>query len=171
MFLKDTKSDSKKEQASSGKYTSSKISMHAAVTNDINRVFAKIAFNCLCFLKGANFVNYKVFGDFRQWIITGEGHSDNWINEDVIQTPEIVSIFPPHSHWCLFTVADKNVCAIVCLYSSWTRKYVLGRLPENESLPLLGYICDYQNNVEYTLSEYIEVFARENHKRLEENNE
>ncbi len=68
-------------------------------------------------------------------------------------------------------LADKNVCAIVCLYGSWTRKYVLGRLPENESLPLLGYICDYQNNVEYTLSEYIEVFARENHKRLEENNE
>lgn len=148
-----------------------KIAMHAAVTNDTNRVFAKIAFNCLCFHKGANFVNNKVFDEFRQWIITGEGHSDNWINEDVIQTPEIVSIFPQHSHWCLLTVADKNVCAIVCLYGSWTRKYVLGTLPENESLSLLGYICDYQTNVEYTLSEYIEAFARENHKRLEENNE
>ncbi len=147
-----------------------KISISVEVTNDINRVFAKIAFNCLCFLKGASFVNNKAFDKFRQWIITGEGRSDKWINEDIIQTPKMAAIFPTNSHWCLFTIVDKKVCAIICLYGRWTRKYVLGKLPEKESLSFVGYICDYLNKKEYTLSEYIEMLTIENHKKLEESN-
>ena len=156
---------------SMGKFENPKIEIHAELSENTNRVFAKTAFNCLCYLKGVDFVNNENFDNFRNWIVTGEGHSENWINEDIIATPDIVDIMPTHAHWCLFTVVNQKVCAVVCFYGHWTRKFELGMLPEGQQLPLLGYICDFQNHEEYSLPEYISYVAQENHKRLEANEE
>lgn len=151
--------------------TNPHVVMPFELSDDINRVFAKIAFNSLCYLKGADFVNCKEFDNFRKWIITGEGSSENWIDENIAPHIETAITFPKNSHWCIFTISNKKVCAVVCLYEHWTRKYIIGDLPKNETLPLIGYICDYQNHIEYTLSEYIYNLAKNNHELLEGNNE
>lgn len=142
------------------------IEFKVLVDNTSNRVYAKIAFNCLCYLKGVEFVKNEAFDSFRNWIITGEGHSDNWINEDISATSDIVKLMPENSHWCIFTVVNHKVCAVVCLYGNWTRNFVIGSVPEGEKFPLLGYICDYKNHKEYTVAEYINVLTQANHNRL-----
>lgn len=124
-------------------------------SENTHRVYAKIAFNSLCYLKGTDFVNCSEFDDFREWIITGEGHSEQWLDEEICSPDELTEYFPDKSHWCLFTLVDGTVCAIVCLYGYFSRKFRIGKLPTDMKMRLDGYICDYVNQKEMTLDEYI----------------
>lgn len=131
-------------------------------TEKANRIYAKTVFNSLCYLKGIDFVKHPNFDSFREWIITGDGHSDDWINEDIAKTPDFVKILPEYSHWCFFLTIQNKVVATVSFYGYSTRKFVIGELPHNSSFSLLGLICDWKKKKEITLDEFIFNYAKDN---------
>ena len=135
-------------------------------TEKTNRIYAKTVFNSLCYLKGVEFVNHPNFDLFRKWIITGEGHSSGWINEDIVETPNLKNIFPDFSHWCIFTVFENQVVAIISFYGYSTRKFIIGKLPPSTHFSLSGLVCDWKNKNEITLDEYFKEVAYSNHELL-----
>ncbi len=92
-----------------------------------------------------------------KWIISGEGHSEDWIDEDIVETPEFKNIFPEYSHWCIFTIHERQIVSIVSFYGFSTRKFVIGELPYNSSFPLIGLICDWKNKKEMIVDEFVYV--------------
>ena len=69
--------------------------------NDTHRVYAKIAFNVLAFLKGEEFVQQNEFDDFRRWIITGDFEEKHLVKFGDKNNP-ICEQMPNFSHYCIF---------------------------------------------------------------------
>ena len=130
--------------------------------NDTHRVYAKIAFNVLAFLKGEEFVQQNEFDDFRRWIITGDFEEKHLVNFGGENNP-ICEQMPNFSHYCIFYNYSNYLFVEISLYNSV--KYVLkiGKLPEKAfNFICDGFICDWKNKKEYKLFDYIDIISNKN---------
>ncbi len=65
---------------------------------------------------------------------------------------------PDQCHWCFISIHDKKLCAVVCFYNVFSRYFELcDTIPklDDRFAHIDGLICDWKNNSEFTLSEYI----------------
>lgn len=132
---------------------------------DILRVYAKIAFNCLAFLKGRDYVLQEAFDPLRQAILTGEQiayyvrYSGNAaFLQELFHTPNAVR-FGAHLHMVLITDIREVLAAAVCLYGSANPVFVI--LAEQKPEPygaMDGYVCDWENKRELNFISFVSEF-------------
>ena len=143
---------------------------HQFIDNEnVARMYAKVCFNSLAFLKGEAYALQDCFDEIREWI-TGGNSKDKFFSLPNANTEAAVGftkVFPEKSHWCLFTICQHKLIGYVCFYNHCSRMFNLGTVAEVNSLPF-GFICDWKNEREYTLSDYLLFIAEENHKQLEQ---
>lgn len=120
------------------------------------RMYAKVAINTLAYLCGAKTVKNKVFDTVKNWIVYGDGDEQFFGLPKIInKEEEIAKFFPAQSHWCIFCVRGNNLNAITCFYNTYSRCFQLGTLPENILFRNIGFICDWKNQKEFKLDEYV----------------
>lgn len=130
-------------------------------TEKTERAYAKIAFNVLADLYGEDYVKHANFDEFRNWIIEGSGnirrsYTKNVSVEDVNYITENLNL-PIDSHWCILTIANNKICAIISLYSKTFRMVEMGEKTSNDYFHVNGMVCDWKNKKEYTLIEWLEL--------------
>jgi len=122
---------------------------------DYHRVHAKMAFNYLAHLYGAEFVNNTCFDAIRNWIASGGENDFVGLNQEkdaAIQ--QIVEILPPAAHAVLICHDRDHVFAYVIVYRHWVNFIVLTRnAPSMPPGMMQGLICDWKNRIEFSLSE------------------
>ena len=136
---------------------------------EISRAYAKVAINILTHLEGTKLINHHNFHEIKQWILTGESANEYFHLPSLIDqtTNNICKLFQSKEHWCIFSCVDDKLCTLVCFYNRYLRQFVLGKLPENIKLDYpIGYICDWKNEKEYTLLDYVLNMAKANHYQL-----
>lgn len=120
---------------------------------DFYRVPAKIAFNYLAHLKGADFMQQDCFEEIRTWIVNG-GKNDfvKITQEPNLAIQRIVTLLPPSAHAVLISQSNGHIFGHVIIYGHWVNLVVLtknaGHLPPNN---ITGLICDWQNRQELPL--------------------
>ncbi|MCD9576791.1 hypothetical protein [Flavobacterium soyae] len=132
---------------------SSQVRTHQSAKVDSNyyRCCAKIAFNFLAFCSGKDFVLNSKFNTLRDWIVNGGK------NEFVyILHPNKTSTlkFPEDSHQIRIFVVDGNLVANITFYDKFNNLVILCR-NFNKKFKIKGLICDWKNEKEYELYEYI----------------
>lgn len=134
----------------------------------IARMYAKIAINVLALRKGSEYASHQNFSEIREWILTGESSTEFFFLPQIqVDPPEdIMKLIPPKAHWCIFVCRDEKLDAIVCLYNRYIRRFTLGNLPEGKVFLLDGYICDWQNQQEYTIMQFVDTIARAYHGNI-----
>ena len=136
--------------------------------SEIARMYAKIAINVLALRKGSEYASHQNFSEIREWILTGESSTEFFFLPQIqVDPPEdIMKLIPPKAHWCIFVCRDEKLDAIVCLYNRYIRRFTLGNLPEGKVFLLDGYICDWQNQQEYTIMQFVDTIARAYHGNI-----
>lgn len=136
--------------------------------SEIARMYAKIAMNVLALRKGYEYASHPNFSEIREWILTGKSSTEFFFLPQIQAEPlnNIMKIIPPKAHWCIFVCGDGKLDAIVCLYNRYIRRFTLGDLPEGKSFLLDGYICDWENEREYTIMQYIDTIACAYHDNI-----
>ena len=136
--------------------------------SEIARMYAKIAMNVLALRKGSEYASHPNFSEIRTWILTGESSTEYFFLPQIQVEPldEIMKMIPPKAHWCIFVCGNGKLDAIVCLYNRYIRRFTLGDLPDGKSFLLDGYICDWENEQEYTVMQFIDMIARTHHDNL-----
>lgn len=120
------------------------------------RVYAKIAFNSLAYLKGLDYVMDSRFNKIRDAII-GKTNITNLVSPP-ISSPKI---FPPSAHVCIFNNVNNKLIGYVCLYQAFSFAFEMSTWDtarDHSSMPL-GYICDWQNKKEYSIEYWIKHIA------------
>lgn len=144
---------------------------HSIVENvEIARMYAKVAMNTLALLKGEKYAMHSNFDDIKSWILTGKSQGEFFFLPSIL-TDEISSltkVFPQNSHWCLFCKVGRTLEAMVCFYNRYMRRFTFGEITrETDFIYPDGFICDWENEKEYTLEQYTYQIALDNHERLE----
>lgn len=119
------------------------------------RVFGKIAFNVLAHIKGKDYVLDDDFDKCREWIMGKDDPDYNGILPFLDNIGSLKEIFPEQSHWCILFNVKGDLCAIVCLYSIFKRYIVLAKGRGKDIRYIDGMVCDWKNNKEYRLTDYI----------------
>ena len=135
--------------------------------SEIARMYAKIAMNVLALRKGYEYASHPNFSEIREWILTGKSSTEFFFLPQIQAEPlnNIMKIIPPKAHWCIFVCGDGKLDAIVCLYNRYIRRFTLGKLPEGKSFLLDGYICDWENEQEYTIMQFVDMIALAYHDK------
>lgn len=121
------------------------------------RVYAKIAFNCLTYLKGKKFVMDKRFDDIRTAILSGTD-IDKYVY--IVSGPNIVDeVISRHikigqqSHSIYLCVKDKYLCGLVFLFGKENPIGIkLAKCIPDESISKV-YVCDWENEIEGFIGE------------------
>lgn len=125
---------------------------HAFTENsDIARVYAKTALNVLANFQGEAFVKQPLFNDIRNWIIRIPDCKDFFHRPKT----DTKTYFPEKSHWCVIQVIDNYLVGVVGFYNSHVRTFNLCEYSHCDFVYPIGMVCDWQNNKEYTLMEWI----------------
>ncbi|MGC4102356.1 hypothetical protein [Ferruginibacter sp.] len=122
---------------------------------DYFRLYGKMAFNFLAFLKGSEFVLSKEFDPPRQWIVTGGDNKFASLNKDNYSPVKEIGInLPVACHYILIFKLENKLVASVYLYEALS---VVIELHSNftQNFSTDGFICDWKNRKEYRLFEYI----------------
>lgn len=129
---------------------------------EIARMYAKIAINTLALRKGYEYASHPNFSEIRKWILTGESSTEYFFLPQIQADPpnDIMKMIPQKAHWCIFVCSNGKLDAIVCLHNRYIRRFTLGELPDGKSFLLDGYICDWENEQEYTIIQFIDTIAR-----------
>ncbi|MBR6608782.1 MAG: hypothetical protein IKK99_01040 [Oscillospiraceae bacterium] len=132
--------------------------------SEIARIYAKIAINVLALRKGAEYASHPNFSEIRNWILTGESSTEYFFLPQIQVEPldYFMKMIPPKAHWCVFVCGNGKLDAIVCLYNLYIRRFTLGELPDGKSFLLDGYICDWENEQEYTIMQFINMLVKTN---------
>lgn len=131
--------------------------------SDTARIYAKTAMNTLALLKGENYVRNHSFDEIREWIVKG-GPNSKFVFLPHIQSErsdDISKIVPKQAHWCIFSNVDGCLETIVCFYNHVSRRFSIGKLPDETTFDTDGFICDWKNRQEYTLLQYIGKFVNQ----------
>lgn len=135
---------------------------------EIARIYAKIAINALALRKGPEYASHPNFSEIREWVLTGESSTEFFFLPQIQVEPpdDIMKMIPPKAHWCIFVCGAGKLDAIVCLYNRYIRRFTLGDLPDGKSFLLDGYICDWENEQEYTIMQLVDMIARAYHDNI-----
>lgn len=129
---------------------------------EIARIYAKIAINVLALRKGSEYASHPNFSEIRKWILTGESATEYFFLPQIQVEPpdDVMKMIPPKAHWCVLVCGNGKLDTIVCLYNRYIRRFALGDLPEGKSFLVDGYICDWENEQEYTIMQFIDIITR-----------
>lgn len=122
---------------------------------DFFRIYGKIAFNYLAFLKGREFVMATAFDPVRNWIANGGENKYATLNkENFNPLKEMKLELPVSCHHVLIYKIENRLFATIHLYEALS---VDIELDSNftEKFSTDGFICDWKNRKEYKLFEYI----------------
>lgn len=135
---------------------------------EIARIYAKIAINVLALRKGSEYASLPNFSEIRKWILTGESSTEFFFLPQIQAEPpdDIMKMIPQKAHWCVLICGNGKLDAVVCLYNRYIRRFTLGDLPDEKGFLLDGYICDWENEQEYTMMQFVERIARAYHDNL-----
>lgn len=129
------------------------LKMAADLHNDA-RVFAKVAFNILAYVKGPEYLENVKFDEIKHWLLGVN-------NDKFAQLPQynkfIKFLIPDDSnmHYCIIINIDNFFVAIVSFYNHWTMCFeICERFDDFFDLPYV-YFCDWENEKEYTLPKYL----------------
>jgi hypothetical protein len=127
---------------------------------DINhlRIYGKIAFNYLAHKRGINFVLNNQFDPLRIWISKGgENNFAGFSSKD--SNPFInTNIKLPDSHHFIYLIKIKDILlAKVFLYNALGIDIILSR-EFKDTFKSEALICDWKNQKEYELLEYLATF-------------
>lgn len=131
-----------------------RIDINMSIDTDNNsRIFAKTALNVLADIKGAEYINNVRFNNIKQSIL---GLKEN----EFKQLPLRFSLnnsfnISNQAHSCIFLNNENKFCAVVVFYNFWGMKFeITEAFDDCFNLPY-AYICDWQNNKEGNLVEFI----------------
>lgn len=141
--------------------TSSKVrsKQTAKWNNEYFRLYAKMAFNALAYIKGESFVLQGCFDNVREWIAKGGEHSLANFTTEKISTLDRSGIeWPKDAHAILFFQDGQVLYAFCRLYNNME---VMVKLADEVSNVICGegFICDWKNKREYSLQEYLFICA------------
>jgi hypothetical protein len=131
-----------------------KTKQDVTVGEDFYRICAKTAFNVLAQIKGKDFVMSDEFDRIRDYIAFGG-------DDDLVcfgrEITDIIA-FPVHSHWVVISARGHMLFADVSFYNHFGGRVILSDkhtgYPDTD-----GMICDWKNNEEYRLIDYIIQFG------------
>lgn len=137
-----------------------RVTQHHSIQENpsIARMYAKVAMNTLALLKGADYVTHSNFDKIRTWILTGDFQEDFLFLPSILtdKTDDLIKVFPASSHWCIFSRMGNTVEAMICFYNRYMRRFTFGDLINStDFIYPNGFVCDWKNEKEYTLEEYI----------------
>lgn len=124
-------------------------------TNETSRICSKTLMNTLAYLHGPEFVQRDEFRDFREWILEGK-HPEKFATlPTVLSNQPYAQTFPEKAHWCLFGMIKNHLVGEVCFYGHFARTFSMGVFDEAPIYHLEGFICDWENQTDYKLLDYI----------------
>jgi len=134
--------------------------------SDNYRVAAKTAFNCLAYLKGADFVLSKQFDSIRKAIYSGENIAKyvSLANTES-HSSSLFEMFDKaslgkHLHLVIINKSQSSLVATVCFYNlNITFCVTLAEEFTDQIASPIGLICDWENKREITLMEFTEKFG------------
>lgn len=124
---------------------------------EASRVIAKIAFNCLAYIKGQEFVLKSEFDKFRRAIVTGE-NIKNYVSARSVFESDIVELLSfDKEHFSIFISTDGGIIGNIGFYGGMSlfAIHLSDTVPSNFNCSITGYICDWQNKSEPTLFDYL----------------
>ena len=134
-----------------------KVDFRQQESDDTTRIYAKVAINALAYLLGEQYINHERFRPIKDWIL-GNVESSEYTQLPRI-TPKNVLGLPEHSHWCLFSIYNGKLTAVVCFYNAYSRYFELANSIEeydrNIRRSLFGLICDWRCRQEYTFEQWV----------------
>jgi hypothetical protein len=120
------------------------------------RVCAKVAFNCLCHLKGAEFVLQECFDPIRKWILAGGEnaftHAVSFAESPL--TGFLDNAFPPYSHKALFFTLEDRLLSTISFYGGYSAT-VVEMCTGIKADIFDGFICDWRHSAESRLHDYV----------------
>ena len=121
-------------------------------------IFAKTAFNVLAYIKGSDYVENKLFDNFRDQIISKK-EIEFW---EVPKKMDITNFdkVGNEAHFCILQNYQNNFFAKVSFFNNFTLDFILSeKFDPYFNLPCV-FICDWQNKKEYSLADklYTEIF-------------
>ncbi len=125
------------------------------------RVFAKIAFNYLAYLKGYDFVKLSQFESISNYVAKGGQNKFVTFNTTNRIFDKIDIKFPESAHLVFINKIDSYLVSTVHLYKSIAINVILSDC-FFDSFKMEGMVCDWKNRKEYTFEEYITRFFHEN---------
>lgn len=133
---------------------------------NVERVYAKVAFNVLAKFKGIEFAQHANFDDFRRWLVSGENTEKfhlPLIRDNHFQKITQIDSFPELAHWCVVFVQNDFVYAMVSFYNTNNMAFCLGKTPFHlNRSEFFGMVCDWKNKHEETLARCIEKLIYKN---------
>ena len=143
--------------------------------SEIARMYAKIALNVLALCKGSEYASHSNFSEIREWILTGKSSKEYFFLPQIQVEPlnDIIKMIPPKAHWCILVCKNGTLDAIVCLYNCYIRRFTLGDFPRGKGFLLDGYICDWENEQEYNIMQFVDMITQAYYDTIpiEEDNE
>ena len=134
-----------------------KVDFRQQESDDTTRIYAKVAINALAYLLGEQYINHERFRPIKDWIL-GNVESSEYTQLPRI-TPQNVLGLPEHSHWCLFSIYNGKLTAVVCYYNAYSRYFELAKSIEkydrNIRNHLCGLNCDWRCRQEYTFEQWV----------------
>ncbi|MGF7078907.1 hypothetical protein [Mucilaginibacter sp. UYCu711] len=125
---------------------------------DFYRIPAKIAFNYLAHLYGADYVRNTTFDAIRSWIADGgDNQFVKLTQEKDTAIQNIVGLLPSSAHAVFISEGDGHIFGHVVIYGHWINLIVLTRnAPATHRNPTLkGLICDWKNRKEIDLDTFL----------------
>lgn len=129
----------------------------AFIVSAVQRVYAKIAFNTLAYLKGQDFVLREEFDSIRKAILTGNDISNFVSMPDVECSREIAKTlrFENNEHFAFLKKEATELCGVIVLYGGSSSVMVRLAKNWNENFEACGFVCDWMNAKELSLDDYI----------------
>ena len=129
----------------------------AFIVDSIQRVYAKMAFNTLAFIKGQEFVLRGEFDPLREAITTGANIQKFVSMPETTCSAQVAQIlrFKHNEHFIFLKKERQDLYGIVILYGGSSS--VMVKLAGNwkECFESCGFICDWMNKEEFLLEEFI----------------
>lgn len=125
-------------------------------TPETSRMCAKILLNATAYLYGKEFAEKPEFDEVRAWILRGN-HSEKFCRlPSAVEEAEVLhKIVPEKSHWCQFGMIQNQFVGVLCLYGFWQWVIPLAHFDEPPIHEANAFICDWKNQKDYKLLDYI----------------
>ncbi|MCP1495141.1 hypothetical protein J2Y73_005172 [Peribacillus frigoritolerans] len=162
--------DQKSFENKTPSYGTSQPRVHQSIQMDDSyfRVCAKIIFNYLANKKGQDFVLENRFDPLRNWIVNGGENDFATIMENKRIQFEPIS-FPEQSHLLMITRTASSLMGYISFYDQNFPTAVTLCDDFDEPFEDDGFICDWKNEKEYTLLEFLHEENEE--RKLEKSRE
>lgn len=118
------------------------------------RVYGKIAFNFLASLKGSAYVKSPHFNAARNWIAYGGDNEFAQLDNSPVLFKGLPITNSQSIHYVMLAKVKKTLIASLSFYGALKSIVLLAR-DYNEPFESTGLICDWKNQREYDIMEYL----------------